>query len=388
LLGKIIANVVNGTFRQLKYEGGAASEKDQKAARAQLAILRDQEAISGWTNNHQIIEVWKDPYGAAAGIYPEETILGKAKDSLEIKRFKNHVEQVVGLCPPEVSTIKQEIKVAANFATIKGKDKGAVLLACLELLHEAATLGGFKQLISFLIGAAGYLKTPPEIDKCLRDLAKQTRLPKNEAILFTTTTDDPKLLLMGSVMVDAISCFDYRYGSEIPSLLADVIDANVKLVLSYAIQEKHFSSPKEYEEAKNLIAMGVKPQFFPVEQSLKLGPITINLGRAYKRRRIKLGRTDKQTAGIRDEFEYKQTHFAEAYMNRQVEMVLTEMRRKSKAESGRVKIYVPPSRNPLGVYSTWDNGEGGNKSSLAHSVGFSEEDVKKWEEENGDSVLL
>jgi hypothetical protein len=354
LLAKVVAAVLNKTFHALKYEGDPADPEDREIAAAQLAPLKSEQARAGWRANYQRVGLFSSQ--GQASRTSEDELMGRSKKQLE--QLALHLREEKFLEPlertdrRELDGLKAKIKDAPKYSTIKGLDRTMVVSAGLELLNEAGDIGSYQAIISLFKGSAGALRLPQQIEadlKTLADLLKY-RETGQEAIVFTTTADDPKLLLMTGSLVDASSCQDYRFGGYVQTLLGYVVDAGVKLALSYSLRERDFDSAQDYQEVKRLVQAGVQPEFIPARQRLKIGEIEIGLPKALKRRVIKLGNTGADTAGVRGEKEYAQNHFAEGSMDTQLAEVIAELAEKSQARQDE-NISIPPSRNPLGIYS-------------------------------------
>jgi hypothetical protein len=352
LLSKVTAAVLNNSFHKLKYEG--EGPEDQTRAAAQLAMLKAEPSKAGWKANYQRLGIFSSK-GQASSTSEGELL---ARSKAQLCQLKNHLREFGMIKAAEqdnrekLNDLKQKIQAAPKYSTIKGLDPSIVISACLELLGEAEETRPYQAILFLLSGSADSLRFNEQIQEDLRSLAEllKYREAGREAIVFSTTTDDPKLLLMTGALVDASSCQDFRFGSRVDTLLGYAVDADIKLVLSYSLREGNFASVKEYQEAKRLIQQGTQPVFIPAKQWLRIGSIEIALPKASKRRIIKLGETDSGTAGIRDEIEYAQNHFAESLMEAQIKEVLAELAEKSQAKQGE-KITIPPSRNPLGIYS-------------------------------------
>ena len=362
VIGRIARTVLDRKFHRYKYEGFEGDAEDIKKAKAQLAALGSDDAVAGWKANYSKVEVY-DPVGRSEGAN-QETLLARSKDMLT-QQVKGHVEDALSgkgeVDQVKVDDIKAEIRGDPKTPTVLRfkKNRGALVRALFDLLEEAGTFGEYQKIVKLIgandgaMGLSGQLK---EDVKTLDDLL-QYKESSSEGIIFTTTTDDPKLLLMTGDLVDTSSCQNYRTGTHIGTLPGYVIDADVKLLLTYLVRENDFVSAAEYKRAKALVASGAVPTFIAAKQVLKIGDIEFSLPRAYRRHVVKLGKTEKGSAGLALERGYIQNHPAEGAMEEQAMDVFETLANASGASTG-VEITASGSRNPGGVYS---DASGGSK---------------------------
>ncbi|GEM_PF-2674594 len=357
LLGRVVEAVLAGRFEEAKYEGLQGDEEDLEKAKAQTAML-DDAGKAAWREEVQTIGIFNTREAASA----------KSRDQLWrnskplIAQTLGHVRELDAKAKLErekIDSIKGEIQKEPKTPTVLKFKKAPEPLrqALFELLAEAGNEKDYQQILGLIRANRSLLKLNTQVEDDFKalDAAMKYEGSGNEAIVFTTTTDDPKLLLMTGDLVNTSSCQNYKTGTHIETLLAYVMDAGVKLVLSYALQAKDFKSPKDYERAKALIKAGAKVEFVAAAQQLKIGDIVIDLPKAYKRRVIKLGSTPKGKAGLSMEPEYKQNHFAEGEMGRQMGEVFLKLAQKIHAHTDKT-IRIPPSRNPGGIYSDSSGG--------------------------------
>ncbi len=370
LFGKVTQATLSGKFLDAKYNGFAGDAEDISAAKKQTAMLKTAAARTGWRANYARTDIYRS--GGNTPIETPETLLGKSKTLLH--------DQVMGhiFYRPEdaiqdleyrhaVDVIKSALAVKAKPETINAHKANlpALTRALFEFLDEATDLKHYQERLSLIRGNLGTLRLPQQIDADLRALDAATRYAEkvDDAIIFTTTTDDPKLLMMVGDLVDTSSCQSFRSGSHIETLLGYVVDANVKAMLSYALKAKDFKTPQDYARAKALIASGVQPEFIAAKQQLKIGDMVVQLPKAYRRHIVKLGATPNGGAGLFMERAYFQNHPAEALMQQQIAAVRDQLAKATGAVTNK-PLNIPASRNPGGVYSD----AFGGKASGAYSI--------------------
>ena len=353
VLSRIAENVLNGTFVKYKYEGDPKDPKDTEYAVNQLSPLRTDEHKKAWRDNYQAISIFNTVNQSAQK--SEQELLERSKKVL-IEQAMHHITEWL-VNQVNTTMLEKLIKENPKHETIIKYDKKDTISACITLLRSANDFGEYHRILSFFRSEQDFLGLNLQVRSDLKTASNALKYSDtgNEAIVFTTTTDDPKLLLMTGDLVNASSCQNYRTGGYVQTLPGYVIDANVKLVLSYAIQPRHCKNSAEYEKVKTMIQGGTKPEYIAATQKLKIGDIEIALPKATKRRVIKLGETEDKQPGIVLETEYFQNHFAESMMEGQLMDVTKEMAGKCGASLGK-KIIIPGTRNPLGIYS--DKGAG------------------------------
>lgn len=359
LLGRVAQAVLTGTFTQLKYQGWAGDADDVTMATVQLAPLKTEAARQGWMQNYFLIGVFR-----SNGVAAQST----AKDLLAASRQK--LDQLMGhlienrgaaLVFERVDEIKDALVKKPTSATVlKFKHEPASLaIALVGWTYDATTVKDYEGRLRLLKETKATLRFTPQLNNDLKsvDAALRPAAAGPEALVFTTTTDDPHLLLQIGDLVDTSSCQSARTGSHAETLLGYVVDANIKAVLSYALQPKQFATPADYARAKALVESGqAQIKFNAPQQILTIGDITLNLPQAYLRRMLKLGATTKGDAAVVLEPEYRQSHFAEALMRQQLTAVVQTLAQHSHATTTATEITTAATRNVGGVYS--DLGKG------------------------------
>ncbi|MDO8526919.1 MAG: hypothetical protein Q7T03_04430 [Deltaproteobacteria bacterium] len=355
VLRRVVEHVLNGTFDRLKYEGYEGDVEDCEKVKAQLAMLSGEKTQAGWRGNYHRASLYRS--GDQSPSLTPEARLERSKDFLKSQVIPHAQEEgrnSIDIDREKVREIRSALLREPKQVTILfyKRDRGALLTALLEWAMETSDLNTYTVIVNLMRSSSGAMGLSTQLMDDVKTLADKLKpeVQGNEAIVFTTTTDDPKLLLMTGDLVNVSSCQNYRTGSHIETLLGYVVDANVKLMLSYALTRGDFESQVAYEEVKRLVESGAAMEFVAAKQRLRIGGREIDLKRPFRRHVIKLGSVQDGSASMRMEKSYEQSHFAEKEMKGQIDAVLSELAVQSGATLEK-EIQIPPTRNPGGVYS-------------------------------------
>jgi hypothetical protein len=357
VLATVVNHVLKGNFHQYKYEGGPRNAKDREMAHSQLAMLSSKEALLGWRKNISRSRTIESKSKGKSTI-DEAELLNKSKGVLTnqvIEHVDDFIESHKGRVDKNSIVLAEEfLKQGVKLKKIlKEVTSDAVIRAGIKLLQTSGNSSEYKKILKVFTGNADTLGFTQQLKndfRTLGDLMKVKRVKEKSAILFTTTTDDPKLLLMTGALADASSCQHYRSGSHAHTLLGYVIDAGVKVMVSYVITRRDFASEADFSKAMEYINRGDAPEFIAPKQELDIGGIRIKLPRAMRRRVVKLGKMKKGGAGLAMEKAYYQNHPLEDVMKEMENDVFEEQATGAGAKTGET-ITISKSRNPLGIYS-------------------------------------
>jgi len=241
-------------------------------------------------------------------------------------------------------------------------------------LREALESGSDEQIrsvVTTLNGAKARL-----LNGCDTDLAKQLGSDINtlkdltrsrsvtaglEYYVFSTITDDPKLLLMTGDLVSAASCQNYRSGSHIETLPAYVIDGNIKLALSYVLKKQQVDGAlnelalRDGEKFEVRFDAARQALIFGIARSESAGATRsthIALGKAIRREVLRLG-GKPGAAVLFTERAYLRPHAIDGAIAKQQKSLVATVT-KSIGASSHVSgspTPFPPSRNYGGVYT-------------------------------------
>ena len=211
---------------------------------------------------------------------------------------------------------------------------------------------------------------PPEVRQQLSDdvnalseVVKERAVDKSKGYLvFTTITDDPKLLMMVGDLVNTSSCQNYRTGSVVETLLGYVMDGNIKATLSFAIAEGH---------VRNLFKISHKDSFDPKRFSVSFDAPkllltltdpdgesqTIPLGKAIRRRILRVGQRMNDAAPVMyAERPYQILHAVTSKMEAEEAALLNTVEKNCGFGTAEGDVEFPASGNPAGVYSDYGQG--------------------------------
>ncbi|MBI1860074.1 MAG: hypothetical protein HYR96_04035 [Deltaproteobacteria bacterium] len=200
--------------------------------------------------------------------------------------------------------------------------------------------------------------------KASRNLLKLVKTPgdghgTNRQIVFSAFSHAPRLLLTVGDLVETNSCQNYRTGNRIETLLGYVVDANVKVLVSWVLKQQDFESAADYNavldhlEKRKLTEEEVAFDGNLRVLRINLGKRTIQsrvLGHAYLRQMVKVGQTSSEGVGLRLEKEYLQEHPLLETMRENHQAIAASVKEAIGAVDGE-SVTMPASRNPGGVYS-------------------------------------
>lgn len=360
LLGRVMTAVTDGAFTSFKFEGDAERSDDVAAARAQLAMLGEKAKLA-WQRERCMARL--DTAGEASDEATREAKL-VARVSLEARTtFVAHAPQTAA-GRDVTALLSTHGEPAAALETV---DLPAdVLLAALaRAVSKARTLGEMRRGVTLaqvhLNRHRGLLDptTEQQLRNDLTSLAVALRPAHHErrsGAVVTVATHHPKIALEVGDLVRAASCQSYRTGSLIQSLLGYVVDANVRVMASFAVDASSFMSAADARAVFDAMARGEVPATFDGGRrtvTFDLGPRTITtrpLGAAYRRQMLKLGVSDMGKPALTLERPYVTTHTAGDLMERAHEAMLRAIAVDVGAKTN-VAVNVVGSRAPYGVYS-------------------------------------
>lgn len=369
-LGQIFEAVLNQQFADFKFRG--LTLQDQALVAAQLRAVDIKE----WAKPRTIIQVvtpesktveeesaqkknaiasdinsllWvASPYLQNASIM---TPL-KAQD-LDPQDLVAQISQFKG--PP--LQLFETLKIAPNqlfqtLAPILDQHEGALLRKLVLFLKFALTQDldpAAQEILPVVLQRLDGLK------EIARDIKKSER-----QLLITTLTSDPRLLLTVGDLVQTGSCLNYKTGGEIQALPSYVMDANLQVILNFALRPADFASAADFAWVEsNLSILDVQltaRQEFIFSGANKTVTSKI-IPNAYRRNIIRLGFfNDNGRPALLTERSYKQTHWAETQFENQTRSLLSWIRNDLHIEERSGEVTFGASRNPAGTYSDYVKG--------------------------------
>jgi hypothetical protein len=359
ILGMIAAQVLDGTFHERRYA----------RVDSQLACLNDHQ-LQQWRENPSVLRLHTVADSEAA----QATSVRENVRALFETNILHHL-------PEEVAhqvTVKSHA-IVREFAQLSERDRARAgyglsdIVGLLRTAIESSPDEELKQIVTAVNGLKQHVLRPlleanPETGRqlsedftALKDLFRSRKGVAGQSYyVFSTITDDPKLLLMTGDLVQSASCQNFKSGSMIGTLPGYVIDGNIKLALSYVMKKQQFE--------RALASIGFPPDtpvrvsFDAPRQQLVVRPesadsdlsASIPLGYAMRREVLRLGSHDHTgTPVLLTERAYLQPHPVDRQLTQQQRELVTAVRTAigAQAPSNRFTTVFPPSRNPGGVYS-------------------------------------
>ncbi len=359
VLADIATTVLGGTFRDRKY-----ARTD-----GQLSYLNDRQ-LTAWRANPcslQLHTVAPQATGAETAI--RDYVRGVFETNLLMHLPENTAQQVTPATPAEVTRFvglseRDQARERLTLAAAVGLLRTAIAVAPPEELKQAVSaIHGLKQALLRPIAEDDPITARQLSDDLgtLKDLFRSRKGTAGQGYyVFSTITDDPKLLLMTGDLVQSASCQNYRSGSMIGTLPGYVIDGNIKLALSYVVKQQLFD--RTLAQIGVTTASNCRFAFNAPRQELVLtageGSLerqaTITLGCAMRREVLRLGaRQGKETPVLLTERAYLQPHPVDQAIAQQQNELATTVRTAIGAAvpTKHFTTIFPPSRNPGGVYS-------------------------------------
>ncbi|HMT01081.1 MAG TPA: hypothetical protein PKC14_02035, partial [Candidatus Absconditabacterales bacterium] len=370
LFSRVVDSVLNDEFSRLKFKGDEYDEDDQEGAEKQLSVL-SEKGKEAWKQNPYKLEYFNNSENKG---FSKEQLLETAKhyfnDQMIDQKHLDLIEEgltekirnisMSNFSAEEIKAVRENQSIDKILPYISGETKKEklknLLLLCLATLKETDDYDTFLNVMRIMKSGIDITKIKDDIKALSGKLENVEK--GDQAIIFTTLFDDPKLLLSVGDLVETGSCQNYKTGSMIQSLLGYVVDANVKGVLSFPITPKNlngdnkkFNLLKEKLESRNYEINIDYPNL-----KLTIDGIEINLGKAMIRRIVKLGKTKDNKAGILMEREYTQNHFAIEQMRKSLNELVFSFSQECKAKLVEGGLNIIGTRNPGGVYSDKSRG--------------------------------
>lgn len=212
----------------------------------------------------------------------------------------------------------------------------------------------------------GHLKFSPEHTQVLVESARSMRsflnrnvAPITEGIVASVVSPDARFgLIMGDLVVGAISCLNYRTGGQISKLLSYVIDGNVQIMANFFLKPSDFSTTDDFNHVVLSIANG---ELGVVHFDGNLMRFTFNVNgdeivslpikEAVRRQVVRVG--EEQESKLPALFlgkVYQQSNQYIGLMTQLQKALFNEMEEEmGAAKSGR--IHTGPSNNLDGIYA-------------------------------------
>ena len=367
-LREVVDHVIQGTFFQYRYD----LERGQLGGFTPAMVER-------WRENPHRLAFCRA--GESSELSNDRALAGAQRNYEQLLAHVSGIANVGDVaegCSLEdarsLARCKQDV-FAEYYRTIEKKRPGGSLPHIIgsvgELLREGDREGVALFLRNFAtIKSRVASHLPQEIRlqlladlNAIAEVVKERTVDKSKGyVVFTTLTDDPKLMLMVGDLVNTSSCQNFRTGSVVETLLGYVMDGNIKAVLSFAIAEGNLRNlftiphnqlfdPSRYTvnfDAPKLLLTLTDPE----GQSR-----TVSLGKAIRRRILRVGQREEDAQpAMFAERPYEILHAVTAKIEAEEELLLHSVEKSCGFRPAVGNVEFPASSNPFGVYS--DHGQG------------------------------
>ncbi|MEI7441174.1 MAG: hypothetical protein WCK43_06015 [bacterium] len=380
-LARVFESSLKGKFSEYKFHGQGFNEDDISKAAAQMAPLKSPKQIEEWKKDRSLLKI----------VQPEGFDIAKVL-ALEKEAFETHFK--TNLLPNlEYAGIRLENSQPNTRQAIMdifgkredplflleearkaiGGDKAVADKKILESIIDEFKEGYNPEKTSLLARKISALLSKSTSDFAFRNnqqfksdidhIAKmedgRKQMDRQESIIITSSTIDPKLSILTGDLVDASSCQNYRTGTVVKTLLGYVTD-NTRLILSQHLTPGDFSAG-QFAELKQAVANNspIDVQINRRDLSLEIkfinskgSPLTLKspARKFYRRHVLKLGEAESGGPGLFMERGYTQTSPVQNDMAAEALRLMKETAKAIEAKTGEA-VTIPPSRNPEGQYS-------------------------------------
>ena len=367
-LREVVEQVINGTFFDYRYD----------PERGQLRGFTPA-MVEQWRRNPHRLTLCRA--SESSELSSDRALSGAQQNYAQLLLHLSQVADVGSIgetCSLEearsLAQCKQDL-FAAHYRQMEQKNSGSSLKHVIgsvgALLREGDREGASRFLRNFAtikarVGTNLPLDLKQQIFDDLSAISESVRersVDKSKGyVVFTTLTDDPKLMMTVGDLVNTSSCQNFRTGSVVQTLLGYVMDGNIKASLSFAIAEGNL---------RNLFKIPHKQPFDPSRYSVSFDAPkllltltdpegqshTISLGKAVRRRILRVGQREEDAQpAMFAERPYEILHAVTPQMEAEEAALLHHVEKNCCFRAAVGNIEFPASSNPAGVYS--DHGHG------------------------------
>lgn len=356
LLKQIATVIERGNFVEMKYLGCSASEQHQMSDQLKGASIAQR---SEWIRN-----------SSELAIITARSPIANPKDAL--MAAQNILSQLLTTLP---STENDDVKMLAELLTTQS-DKEIIKYLLLHYPRNTTfrQCAVMKAMISMT--EITDLNTTISRTKSIKDVLGLTiaqiatlnsahsllRSKPASALVVYATFDDPRATLRSPQLVEAFSCQDPTCGRDLQSLLANVIDANVKSFAGFVLRPGKGFPFELYTQLHEMLSKNPTSVQHSIDSELRELIITLGaqqvhipLGSALFRRSLKVGTNASGEFRLKSELLHSQQHdLLQEIVERSKAFVFATFPNIPNSESEMVRI--APSRNPGGAYSDLGGG--------------------------------
>lgn len=367
-LREVVEQVIHGTFFDYRYD----LDRDQLRGFTQTTLEQ-------WRKNPHRLALCRA--GDSSELSSDRALSGAQQNYAQVLLHLSQVADVGTIgdaCSLEearsLARFKQE-GFATHYRRMEKENEGSSLQHIIGSIGSLLREGDRENVSLFLrnfatikarVGANLPLELKQQIFDDLAAISESVRersVDKSKGYLvFTTLTDDPKLMMTVGDLVNTSSCQNFRTGSVVQTLLGYVMDGNIKASLSFAIAEGNL---------RNLFKIPHKQPFDPSRYTSDFDAPkllltltdpegqshTISLGKAIRRRILRVGQreVDEQPAMFAER-PYEILHAVTPQIEAEEAALLHQVEKNCNFRAAVGNVEFPASSNPAGVYS--DHGQG------------------------------
>ncbi len=364
-LSGVVERIISGTFLDNRYDPG----NDQFAGFADATIARWRE------NPHRLAlarsglstQVSRDYKRSFAQALHAQLLTHVGSEYLVLSHYHSlTVSEVL-----ELATLSQS-EFSRHYRALDPDGMGKALphiAACIGVLLRADCLEdarSFLRNVSTIKSRIGLNLVEAHRQLILGDMHALSEALKERSVergrgylIFTTITDDPKLLLMSGDLVPTASCHNYRTGSHIQTLLSYVVDGNIKASLSFVVAESLvrslFGVPAKAELDVNSFKLSFNhPRLELTLISAEGVSQIIPLGKAIRRRILRAGqRLSDGAPCVYAERPYELLHAVSGSIVAEEEILFRDLEERCGFKPAVGSVEFPATLNPLGAYTDY-----------------------------------
>ncbi len=261
-------------------------------------------------------------------------------------------------CPPQDALAALHAAFGNNSRQVVG-----FLADTLTQSNDARLLKWCGRLLQVLFGPADNhglgvdAHSQKGIQNDVRVLLQEHLKTAAKEMVLSVLTHDPYALLTVGTAVDATSCLALGTGGNFHLALAETVDACRQVILSFAIKPECFESSHDFHRIAYAVFDGdkINVSYDGATRTavFNIGAETIKcqLGRAFKRNLIRIGKTHRGTPGILAEKTYEPLNYPLAEIARENQINLIEQAANAVRATSNMEIGVAATKSPVGGWS-------------------------------------
>lgn len=269
VVGNIIQSEIDGKFWEYKYEGAYEKEYDKHIFDKQVNFL-SKEQLNIWRENIQKLTFFSWWMNKKNDFSQEDFLKNIYNNLINQKHFDELWEwftqkvqnfQANTECIQDIFTLSKREEIFWKYSSFSEND---FILTSAQSIIQAKNIWELKLAIQFFLFITSKLirniwALKEELKSYIWEIKTQENSNNSqrnkEQFILTLQTDNPNILLnIWNIVWWDYSCQDYKkLTTQCKALPWYIIDAWVKVIISFSISEKDFSSQKEWEEVKSFL---------------------------------------------------------------------------------------------------------------------------------------